>query len=196
MDLVSNKIVTIIKSALKNVYNLENIDSLVMVEIPKLKDHGDFSSNIALRLAKVLKNSPINIANSLKGELENNDFIEKVEVVVPGFLNFFVKKDSLSEIINKIIDQGKDYGRNNFGKNEKVMVEYVSANPTGDLHLGHARGAAYGDSLTRVLKFSGYDCLREYYVNDAGNQIEVLGESLYQRYLEALGYEFYIDKIG
>ena len=196
MDLVSNKIVIIIKSALKNVYNLENIDSLVMVEIPKLKDHGDFSSNIALRLAKVLKNSPINIANSLKGELENNDFIEKVEVVVPGFLNFFVKKDSLSEIINKIIDQGKDYGRNNFGKNEKVMVEYVSANPTGDLHLGHARGAAYGDSLTRVLKFSGYDCLREYYVNDAGNQIEVLGESLYQRYLEALGYEFDIDKIG
>ena len=196
MDLVSNKIVTIIKSALKNVYNLENIDSLVMVEIPKLKDHGDFSSNIALRLAKVLKNSPINIANSLKGELENNDFIEKVEVVVPGFLNFFVKKDSLSEIINKIIDQGKDYGKNNFGKNEKVMVEYVSANPTGDLHLGHARGAAYGDSLTRVLKFSGYDCLREYYVNDAGNQIEVLGESLYQRYLEALGYEFDIDKIG
>lgn len=196
MDLVSNKIVTIIKSALKNVYNLENIDSLVMVEIPKLKDHGDFSSNIALRLAKVLKNSPINIANSLKGELENNDFIEKVEVVVPGFLNFFVKKDSLSEIINKIIDQGKDYGRNNFGKNEKVMVEYVSANPTGDLHLGHARGAAYGDSLTRVLKFSGYDCLREYYVNDAGNQIEVLGESLYQRYLEALGYEFDLEKIG
>lgn len=196
MDLVSNKIVTIIKSALKNVYNLENIDSLVMVEIPKLKDHGDFSSNIALRLAKVLKNSPINVANSLKNELENNDFIEKVEVVVPGFLNFFVKKDSLSEIINKIIDQGKDYGRNNFGKNEKVMVEYVSANPTGDLHLGHARGAAYGDSLTRVLKFSGYDCLREYYVNDAGNQIEVLGESLYQRYLEALGYEFDIDKIG
>ena len=196
MDLVSNKIVTIIKSALKNVYNLENIDSLVMVEIPKLKDHGDFSSNIALRLAKVLKNSPINIANSLKGELENNDFIEKVEVVVPGFLNFFVKKDSLSEIINKIIDQGKDYGRNNFGKNEKVMVEYVSANPTGDLHLGHARGAAYGDSLTRVLKFSGYDCLREYYVNDAGNQIEVLGESLYQRYLEALGYDFDLEKIG
>ena len=196
MDLVSNKIVIIIKSALKNVYNLENIDSLVMVEIPKLKDHGDFSSNIALRLAKVLKNSPINIANSLKSELENNDFIEKVEVVVPGFLNFFVKKDSLSEIINKIIDQGKDYGRNNFGKNEKVMVEYVSANPTGDLHLGHARGAAYGDSLTRVLKFSGYDCLREYYVNDAGNQIEVLGESLYQRYLEALGYEFDIEKIG
>ena len=196
MDLVSNKIVIIIKSALKNVYNLENIDSLVMVEMPKLKDHGDFSSNIALRLAKVLKNSPINIANSLKSELENNDFIEKVEVVVPGFLNFFVKKDSLSEIINKIIDQGKDYGRNNFGKNEKVMVEYVSANPTGDLHLGHARGAAYGDSLTRVLKFSGYDCLREYYVNDAGNQIEVLGESLYQRYLEALGYEFDIEKIG
>ena len=196
MDLVSNKIVIIIKSALKNVYNLENIDSLVMVEIPKLKDHGDFSSNIALRLAKVLKNSPINIANSLKSELENNDFIEKVEVVVPGFLNFFVKKDSLSEIINKIIDQGKDYGRNNFGKNEKVMVEYVSANPTGDLHLGHARGAAYGDSLTRVLKFSGYDCLREYYVNDAGNQIEVLGESLYQRYLEALGYEFDLEKIG
>ena len=196
MDLVSNKIVIIIKSALKNVYNLENIDSLVMVEIPKLKDHGDFSSNIALRLAKVLKNSPINIANSLKGELENNDFIEKVEVVVPGFLNFFVKKDSLSEIINKIINQGKDYGRKNFGKNEKVMVEYVSANPTGDLHLGHARGAAYGDSLTRVLKFSGYDCLREYYVNDAGNQIEVLGESLYQRYLEALGYEFDLEKIG
>lgn len=196
MDLVSNKIVTIIKSALKNIYNLENIDSLVMVEIPKLKDHGDFSSNIALRLAKVLKNSPINIANSLKSELENNDFIEKVEVVVPGFLNFFVKKDSLSEIINKIIDQGKDYGRNNFGKNEKVMVEYVSANPTGDLHLGHARGAAYGDSLTRVLKFSGYDCLREYYVNDAGNQIEVLGESLYQRYLEALGYDFDLEKIG
>ncbi len=196
MDGVSNKLVEGIKVALLNVFKYEDKSNLVMVEIPKAKGHGDYSTNIAMRLTKVLHDNPQHIASLLKDELEKNEIIDKVEIAGPGFINIYVKNESLTAIINEIISLDKDYGKNNYGNHEKVMVEYVSANPTGDLHLGHARGAAYGDSLTRVLNFSGYDCLREYYVNDAGNQIEVLGESLYQRYLEALNLPFDISVIG
>lgn len=196
MNLVNKQIESQIKKIITNKYKLDNSDSLVMVEVPKNTLFGDYSSNIAMRLAKILKKNPFDIANDLKTELEKLEFILKIDVIRPGFLNFFVKKSEISKIINEVIDNENDFGKNDFGKHERIMVEYVSANPTGDLHLGHARGAAYGDSLTRVLKFSGYDVLREYYVNDAGNQIEVLGESLYQRYLEALGLPFNLEVIG
>ena len=111
--------------------------------------------------------------------MQNSDIIEKVEIAGPGFINFFIRNDSLTKIISDILKNGENYFKSNIGGGTKIMVEYVSANPTGDLHLGHARGAAYGDTLTRILSFVGYDVLREYYVNDAGNQIEVLGNSLY-----------------
>lgn len=185
----------LISKSLKDCFQYED-ESLIMIEIPKDKKNGDYSTNIAMRLAKVLKNSPINISKTLKESLEQNEIIEKIEIAGPGFINFYLKKDSMTGIIKKIILDGDNFGRSDFGNNEKIMVEYVSANPTGDLHLGHARGAAYGDSLTRVLKFAGYDVLREYYVNDAGHQIDVLAKSLFLRYKEALGLEINEEEIG
>lgn len=196
MEGINSKLINSIKKALKAVFNFEDNSNLVMIEIPKAKGHGDYSTNIAMRLTKILKDNPQHIATLLKEELEKDENIEKIEIAGPGFINIYVHNSSLSKVIHDVINEDENYGKNNFGNNEKIMVEYVSANPTGDLHLGHARGAAYGDSLTRVLNFSGYDCLREYYVNDAGNQIEVLGESLYQRYLEALNLPFDINVIG
>ena len=196
MSEINKKIIEIIKSSLKEVYSLDVEDDFVMVEIPKEKEHGDYATNIAMKLARELHKAPREIAESLKANLLKNELISTVEIAGPGFINFFVKKDSITEIIKKIITSKENYGRNDFGKKEKVMVEYVSANPTGDLHLGHARGAAYGDTLTRVLSYCGYDVLREYYVNDAGHQIAVLGESLYERYKQALGLEFDLEKIG
>lgn len=196
MSDIVNELREIIKHSLEKCFDLHGFDSLVMIETPKEKIHGDYSTNIAMRLAKVLRNNPLNISKILKEELEKSSLIEKVEIAGPGFINFFMKKESLTEILKTIINKGDDFGRNNSGNNEKIMVEYVSANPTGDLHLGHARGAAYGDSLTRVLKFSGYDCLREYYVNDAGNQINVLAKSLFLRYKQCFDLEINLDEIG
>ncbi len=196
MNDLTSKLKEVIKVALKDAFNLEDLDSIIAIEIPKEKTHGDYSSNIAMRLARVLHKSPSEIANILKVELEKSSLITKVEVAGPGFINLFINQDSITKVIKDILTLKEKYGQINFGNNEKVMVEYVSANPTGDLHLGHARGAAYGDTLTRVLSFVGYDVLREYYVNDAGNQIETLGNSLYERYREALGLSFDLSKIG
>lgn len=196
MNDLTSKLKDVIKVALKDAFNLEDQDSIIAIEIPKEKTHGDYSSNIAMRLTRVLHKSPSEIANILKVELEKSSLITKVEVAGPGFINLFINQDSITKVIKDILTLKEKYGQTNFGNNEKVMVEYVSANPTGDLHLGHARGAAYGDTLTRVLSFVGYDVLREYYVNDAGNQIETLGNSLYERYREALGLSFDLSKIG
>ncbi len=196
MSEINDKLITLIKDALKNKFNLENKDNLIMIETPKEKKFGDYSTNIAMRLSKELHDNPFNIANLLKEELEKDELIKQVDVIKPGFINFFIKEDSLSKIIKTVIENNENFGRSDLNKGKNVMVEYVSANPTGDLHLGHARGAAYGDSLTRILSFSGYDVLREYYVNDAGNQIEVLANSLFERYKESLGLPFDLEKIG
>ena len=196
MSEINDKLINLIKEALKNKFNLENKDNLIMIETPKEKKFGDYSTNIAMRLAKELHDNPFNIATSLKEELEKDELVKQVDVIRPGFINFFIKEDSLSKVIKNVITLDKDFGRSDLNKGKNVMVEYVSANPTGDLHLGHARGAAYGDSLTRILSFSGYDVLREFYVNDAGNQIAVLANSLFERYKEALGLPFDIEKIG
>ena len=195
MSEISNKLIDIIKKVLKEKLNYEDKDNLVMIEIPKEKIHGDYSTNIAMRLAKVLHNSPVNIANSIKDGFLEYSLIKEVEVVNPGFINFFLNQVSITSVIKKVLEENKNYGRGN-KKQGKIMVEYVSANPTGDLHLGHARGAAYGDALTRIMKFANYDVLREYYVNDAGNQINVLANSLFERYKEALSLKIDIDKIG
>lgn len=185
MNYIEHELVNGLKTALRQLADATIEDSLVMVEIPKDTSNGDYSSNLAMRLSKVLKKNPFEIATSLQSVIEKEcPSVSKVEVARPGFLNFFIKPERHADIINQILDQEDNYGSNIVGQNEKVLVEYISANPTGILHLGHARGAAWGDSLTRILKKSGYDVLREYYINDAGAQIYNLCLSLYARYME------------
>ncbi len=152
------------------------------------RSHGDYASNIALRKAKSLGKKPIDLAEEIAADF-SLDGVEKVEAKMPGFLNFFLKADELGSVIKTVISEGEHYGDLTFGQNKKVDIEYVSANPTGYLHLGHARGAAIGDSLSRLYKKAGYQVTREYYVNDAGNQITNLGKSLMVRYLELFGVE-------
>lgn len=160
-----------------------NLDQIV-IERSKEKIHGDFATNAAMQMARVFKKAPVLIANELKDKIKL-DAIEKMEVAGPGFLNFFIKQDCLNSLISEILSKGDLYGSSNYGKGEKINVEYVSANPTGDLHLGHTRGAALGDSICRLYKFIGFDVTREFYVNDAGNQINNLAKSLNVRYHEA-----------
>ncbi|WP_088007635.1 arginine--tRNA ligase [Indiicoccus explosivorum] len=160
----------------------------VHLEAPKNKENGDYATNIAMQLTRTAKKPPRAIADAI---LENVDReaanIETIDVAGPGFINITVKKDYLQDAIRAVLDQQAEYGRTDSGAGEKVQVEFVSANPTGDLHLGHARGAAVGDSLCNVLDLAGYDVSREYYINDAGNQINNLAKSLEVRYFQALG---------
>ncbi|MGN1343062.1 MAG: arginine--tRNA ligase, partial [Traorella sp.] len=197
MNKIELDLVNSIKAAVNECFDIEPEDGLVMIEIPKDNTKGDYSTNIAMRLTKILHQNPQSIAKALVEKLETSlENVEKIEIAGPGFINFRIKKSELANVINTVLDAGDDYGKNDSGKGLKVLVEYVSANPTGALHLGHARGAAWGDSITRLLKKSGYDCLREYYVNDAGNQINMLGESIYARYLEMFGREFTLPEDG
>ena len=158
----------------------------IVIERSKEKIHGDFATNVAMQMARVLKKAPKVIAEDLKNRIKL-DAIEKMEVAGPGFLNFFIRQESLNSLIEEIVLKGDLYGSSNYGKGIRINVEYVSANPTGDLHLGHTRGAALGDSICRLYKFIGYDVTREFYVNDAGNQILNLAKSINVRYHEALG---------
>ena len=182
-----------IQSALKKLG--VNLDiSQITIEDSKSPDHGDFASNIALKYARTAGKSPLDFAKDLIANLDQKS-IEKIEIAGPGFINFFMKKDSLTGIVKKILDEKDDYGRGE-KKNFKVNVEFVSANPTGDLHVGHARGAAIGDSISRILSFDGYDVTREYYINDAGNQIDHLAESIRERIKEYLGLPFELPEDG
>jgi arginyl-tRNA synthetase len=160
----------------------------VILEIPKEKAHGDYSTNMAMQLARVAKKAPKMIAEAL---IENFDrskaSIEKIELAGPGFINFYMNNAYLTDLIPTVLEAGEKYGETAVGGNQKVQVEFVSANPTGDLHLGHARGAAVGDSLCNILAKAGYDVSREYYINDAGNQINNLALSVEARYFQALG---------
>ena len=174
----------IIKESLLKLDIIKNIDEIV-IEVPKENSHGDYSSNIAMQLVKELKKNPKEIASLITDNI-NDENIINMEIAGPGFINFFVKKDYLKENINEVIKKQDLYGKS-LPKNKKVNVEYVSANPTGNLHLGHARGASYGDNLTRVLSYAGYQVDREYYINDAGNQIDNLTLSVKARYKELCG---------
>ena len=172
-------------------------DINVILENAKDAKHGDYSTNIAMQLTKRAKKNPRIIAEEIVKNFDTNKAdVEKIEIAGPGFINFFLKKTVFTKSIKGIIDLGDDYGKSNSGKGLKYNVEYVSANPTGDLHLGHARGAALGDSLCRLLSKAGYDVTREYYVNDAGNQTHNLVVSAYARYLEALGNESKMPEDG
>ena len=166
----------------------------IIIEKSKDTTHGDYASNAAMKFARLFGKSPRDVASLIIENLDM-DSIDKVEIAGPGFINFFMKNDSMQQIVNKIISENENYGRLE-RKNSKVNVEFVSANPTGLLHVGTARGAAIGDSICRILDFAGYDVTREYYINDAGSQITNLGLSLQARYKELFGIEASIPEDG
>ncbi|MEC1611920.1 arginine--tRNA ligase [Bacillus mojavensis] len=162
----------------------------VVLETPKDKTHGDYSTNMAMQLARIAKKAPRQIAEEIVTSFDKGKAsIEKLDIAGPGFINFYMDNQYLTKLIPSVLEAGDAYGETNIGNGERVQVEFVSANPTGDLHLGHARGAAVGDSLCNVLAKAGYDVSREYYINDAGNQINNLALSVEVRYFEALGLE-------
>lgn len=159
----------------------------VILESPKDKAHGDYATNMAMQLARIAKKAPRAIAEDIKANLDmDKASIKQVDIAGPGFINFFMDTSYLNELIPTILEKGSDYGKS-ADKQERIQVEFVSANPTGSLHLGHARGAAVGDTLCNILDRAGYEVSREYYINDAGNQINKLALSLEARYMQALG---------
>lgn len=197
MNLIETELKQSIKKALKEVYDLEVEDNFIVIEIPKDPSLGDYSTSVAMRLAKQLHLSPRVIAEKLNENLlASNANLEACDVAGAGFINFRIKKSKIAEIINTVLEAGDDFGKNTSGNNLAILVEYVSANPTGDLHLGHARGAAWGDAITRLLNASGYNCLREFYVNDAGVQITKLGQSLLARYQQLFGIDAQLPEDG
>ena len=188
MSMFEEKLFAAVKQAVKEEYGLDAEDAVLTIETPKDPRLGDYASSAAMKLARSLRQNPLVIAEALAARLrESLPEAESVSVARPGFLNFRLKKDALTAVINRILAAGDDYGRNSSGAGKKVLVEWVSANPTGDLHCGHARNAAWGDSICRLMEASGWEVLREFYVNDAGNQIVMLGKSLEARYFEHFG---------
>ncbi len=165
---------------------IPSLDQLIRLEVPKDKKNGDFACNLAMVLAKSLHMAPRAIAETLVAGIEQGSDIEKIEVAGAGFINFYLSNGWLYETMNQIETQGEEYGKIDLGKGKKVMVEFVSANPTGPMHMGNARGGALGDCLASVLEYAGYEVTREFYINDAGNQIEKFGNSLNARYIQAL----------
>lgn len=160
----------------------------IELEIPKLAEHGDYATNVALALTRQLKQNPREIARKIvDGLSDSENLLEKVEIAGPGFINFFFHPRAWHQVLIDILRDPRGFGRPDLGKGRRIQVEFVSANPTGPLHIGHGRGAATGDALANILDACGYAVEREYYINDAGNQMDTLGRSLYYRYQEALG---------
>jgi arginyl-tRNA synthetase len=159
----------------------------INIEVPREKEHGEFSTNIAMQITKQVKKAPRQIAEIIiKNMNTDGTYVEKVECAGPGFINFYLKNNWLFDALMIVQKERENYGRINLGNGQKVMVEFVSANPTGTLHMGNARGGALGDCIASVLEAAGYDVTREFYINDAGNQIEKFGISLEARYLQLL----------
>jgi arginyl-tRNA synthetase len=161
--------------------------SRVVVEPPRDAAHGDIATNAAMVLAKEAKAKPRDLADKIAARLRADDLISSVEVAGPGFINLTLKPSAWSEALRTVLREGNSYGRSAVGGVDKVNVEYVSANPTGPMHVGHCRGAVFGDALASLLAFAGHDVVREYYINDAGAQVDVLARSAFLRYREALG---------
>jgi arginyl-tRNA synthetase len=162
----------------------------IILEIPKDKAHGDFATNIAMQLTRIAKQNPRQIAEQIIAHVQKDKAnIAGAEIAGPGFINFTMNKVYVYPIVAEVLEKGERYGEVNIGQGQRVQVEFVSANPTGSLHLGHARGAAVGDVLCNVLDLAGYQVTREYYINDAGNQVNNLAKSIEARYLQALGKE-------
>jgi arginyl-tRNA synthetase len=161
--------------------------SRIVVEPPRDATHGDMATNAAMVLAKEARAKPRDLAEKIAEKLRADDLVASVDVAGPGFINLTLKTQVWAEALRTVLREGAAYGRSGIGKAEKVNVEYVSANPTGPMHVGHCRGAVFGDAMCSLLQFAGYDVTREYYINDAGAQVDVLARSAYLRYREALG---------
>lgn len=190
---LEDKIKNLLLEILSNLNIEANINDIEVVST-KDKQHGDLTSNVALKFSKKSGKNPRDFANSIISSL-NCDEISKVEIAGPGFINIFLKQDALSDVIDKVLKEGSNFGQQE-EKDIVYNIEYVSANPTGDLHLGHARGAALGDSLSRIFKKAGYKVIREFYVNDAGAQVTNLAKSLKSRYLELFNISYPIPEDG
>ncbi|HWI54077.1 MAG TPA: arginine--tRNA ligase [Desulfobacteria bacterium] len=192
LERVKNGIVQAINSAVlrareEGKLNFETIPEFVL-EVPREKEHGDFAANIAMLLSRQAKMAPRQIAETISAHLDTKDtWIAKTEIAGPGFINFYLDSKWVYQVFPQITEQGDSYGNSNTGEGKKVQVEFVSANPTGLLHMGNARGAALGDTMASLLTAAGFDAKREFYINDAGNQIENFGKSLEARYFQQLG---------
>ncbi len=191
----------LIQQAIKNLQETEQLakgllDYQIRIDRTRDKKHGDYASNIVLTLAKQAKKNPRELAKELIDHLPKSEQIKKVEVAGPGFINFFVNDSAHHGVINDIFEQGKKFGCHNIGEGVSVLLEFLSANPTGPLHVGHGRGAAYGSVCASLLKATGYKVHCEYYVNDAGRQMNILAVSVWLRYLELFGEKFDFPKNG
>jgi len=201
IDRIKHQMKTVLNNALeksveKGELNIQQVPAFT-IEVPREKEHGDFATNLAMLLPRQAKMAPRQIAQILVSNMDiQNTWIDTVEVAGPGFINFFLNDRWLLEVLPIIEDAGEDYGRVDIGRGQKIQVEFVSANPTGPLHMGNARGAALGDSLANLLERAGYDVTREFYINDAGNQIVNFGLSLEARYLQLLGREAQVPENG
>ena len=160
------------------------------VDRTRSKEHGDFASNVALVLAKAAGAKPRDVAQKIVAALPSSLLFTKIEIAGPGFINFFLKENAYQQVIARILQEGSAYGRSAVGAGKRVQVEFVSANPTGPLHVGHGRGAAYGAAVADLLTAIGFNVHREYYVNDAGRQMDILATSVWLRYLELCGEKF------
>ena len=187
IDQVKQTLIEEIEASIKKAGLAEDIPE-IKIEIPKDTKNGDYSSNIAMVLTKIAKRNPREIAQAIVDNLDTSKaHVKEIDIAGPGFINFYLDNQYLTQIIPEAINKGDQFGYADQSKNTNILLEYVSANPTGDLHIGHARNAAVGDSLANILIAAGYNVTREYYINDAGNQITNLARSIETRYFEALG---------
>ena len=183
---IRSELAAMLRAALESVVP-DCRDAAIVLERPKQASHGDFASNLALQLAKPLKLNPRDIAGRLLAELPKSPLVAKAEVAGAGFINFTLAPAAKLQAVRAVLGCGDAFGRSTLGGGQKVQVEFVSANPTGPLHVGHGRGAAYGASLASLLDFAGFEVTREFYVNDAGRQMDILALSTWLRYLELYG---------
>lgn len=196
IDQVKDTLVQEIKNSIQQAQIVDTIPD-IKIEIPKDSKNGDYSTNIAMVLTKLAKRNPREIAQLIVDHLDTEAaHVKSIDIAGPGFINFYLDSSYLNVVIDQALEQDLAFGRVAEPKNEKILVEYVSANPTGDLHIGHARNAAVGDTLSNVLDAAGYDVTREYYINDAGNQITNLAKSIEARYLQQLGYDAEMPQDG
>ncbi|MCH4380033.1 arginine--tRNA ligase [Staphylococcus haemolyticus] len=187
IEKVKSTLIEEIKASIKKANLAEDIPE-IKVEIPKDTKNGDYSTNIAMVLTKIAKRNPREIAQAIVDNLDTSKAnVKQVDIAGPGFINFYLDNQYLTAVIPEAINKGDKFGYAEESKNTNILLEYVSANPTGDLHIGHARNAAVGDSLANILIAAGYNVTREYYINDAGNQITNLARSIETRFFEALG---------